>query len=130
LGFKAFFIGGPGGYGIGYGRLPLSALRSRTEVRTDLDQHPAGRRSHDGTGQPVDCRQSSPLLTIMHNNQGFHGVHGSAACTAARTRWHARAHCKRLIEPVIDYAKMAESMGMHGGDRSAIEIQPGVEARD
>ena len=57
-----------------------------------------------------------PLLTIMHNNQGFHNEFMEAQRLALRRgRDGARAQIgNRLIEPVIDYAKMAESMGMHG----------------
>ena len=57
-----------------------------------------------------------PLLTIMHNNQGFHNECMEAERLALRRgRDGTRAHIgNRLIEPVIDYAKMAESMGMAG----------------
>jgi len=52
----------------------------------------------------------------MHNNQGFHNECMEAQLLALRHgRDATRANIgNRLIEPVIDYAKMAESMGMHG----------------
>jgi acetolactate synthase I/II/III large subunit len=52
----------------------------------------------------------------MHNNQGFHNECMEAQRLALRRgRDGTRAHIgNRLIEPVIDYAKMAESMGVFG----------------
>ena len=52
----------------------------------------------------------------MHNNQGFHNEFMEAQRLALRRgRDGTRAAIgNRLIEPIIDYAKMAESMGMHG----------------
>ena len=57
-----------------------------------------------------------PLLTIMHNNRGYHAeVMFMQRAANLRNRDIDRAHIgTRLIEPNIDYAKMAQGYGMYG----------------
>jgi thiamine pyrophosphate-dependent acetolactate synthase large subunit-like protein len=57
-----------------------------------------------------------PLLTIMHNNRGYHAeVMFVQRMAAQRNRGVDRAHIgTRLIEPNINYAKMAETYGLTG----------------
>ena len=57
-----------------------------------------------------------PLLTVMHNNRGYHAeVMFVQRMAAQRNRGVDRAHIgTRLIEPNINYAKMAETYGLTG----------------
>ena len=57
-----------------------------------------------------------PLLTIMHNNRGYHAeVMFVQRQANIRNRGVENAHIgTRLIEPNIDYAKMAQTYGMYG----------------
>jgi acetolactate synthase I/II/III large subunit len=55
------------------------------------------------------------LLSIMHNNRGYHQevMFVQQQCNL-RNRGADRAHIgTRLIEPNIDYAKMASAYGMY-----------------
>jgi thiamine pyrophosphate-dependent acetolactate synthase large subunit-like protein len=57
-----------------------------------------------------------PLLTLVHNNGGYHQeVMFVQQMAGQRNRGADRAHIgTTLREPSIDYAKMAQSYGMHG----------------
>jgi acetolactate synthase-1/2/3 large subunit len=57
-----------------------------------------------------------PLLTIMHNNRAFHQeVMEVERMALVHGRNATRAHIgTTLDDPNIDYAKMAQSMGMYG----------------
>ena len=112
------FIGGPGGYGIGYGAPAAvgAAIANKKYGRISINIQQDGDLMMGPGSLWTAANHHVPLLTIMHNNQGFHNECMEAERLALRRgRDGTRAHIgNRLIEPVIDYAKMAESMGMAG----------------
>jgi acetolactate synthase-1/2/3 large subunit len=112
------FIGGPGGYGIGYGAPAAvgAAIANKKFGRISINIQQDGDLMMGPGSLWTAANHHVPLLTIMHNNQGFHNEFMEAQRLALRRgRDGTRAQIgNRLIEPVIDYAKMAESMGMHG----------------
>jgi acetolactate synthase-1/2/3 large subunit len=112
------FIGGPGGYGIGYGAPAAvgAAIANKKSGRISINIQQDGDLMMGPGSLWTAANHHVPLLTIMHNNQGFHNEFMEAQRLALRRgRDGTRAQIgNRLIEPVIDYAKMAESMGMHG----------------
>ncbi len=112
------FIGGPGGYGIGYGAPAAvgAAIANKKYGRISINIQQDGDLMMGPGSLWTAANHHVPLLTIMHNNQGFHNECMEAERLALRRgRDGTRAHIgNRLIEPVIDYAKMAESMGMYG----------------
>jgi len=112
------FIGGPGGYGIGYGAPAAvgAAIANKKYGRISINIQQDGDLMMGPGSLWTAANHHVPLLTIMHNNQGFHNEFMEAQRLALRRgRDGTRAQIgNRLIEPVIDYAKMAESMGMHG----------------
>jgi acetolactate synthase I/II/III large subunit len=112
------FLGGPGGYGIGYGAPAAvgAAVANKKNGRISINIQQDGDLMMGPGSLWTAANHHLPLLTIMHNNQGFHNECMEAQRLALRRgRDGTRAHIgNRLIEPVIDYAKMAESMGMHG----------------
>jgi acetolactate synthase-1/2/3 large subunit len=112
------FIGGPGGYGIGYGAPAAvgAAVANKKFGRISINIQQDGDLMMGPGSLWTAANHHIPLLTIMHNNQGFHNECMEAERLALRRgRDGTRAHIgNRLIEPVIDYAKMAESMGMAG----------------
>jgi acetolactate synthase-1/2/3 large subunit len=57
-----------------------------------------------------------PLLTIMHNNRAYHQeVMEVQRMALQHGRNATRAHIgNKLEDPPIDYAKLAQSMGVHG----------------
>src|SRR5213593_3155428 len=112
------FIGGPGGYGIGYGAPAAvgAAIANKKYGRISINIQQDGDLMMGPGSLWTAANHHVPLLTIMHNNQGFHNECMEAERLALRRgRDGTRAHIgNRLIEPVIDYAKMAQSMGMYG----------------
>jgi acetolactate synthase-1/2/3 large subunit len=112
------FIGGPGGYGIGYGAPAAvgAAIGNKKYGRISINIQQDGDLMMGPGSLWTAANHHVPLLTIMHNNQGFHNECMEAERLALRRgRDGTRAYIgNRLIEPVIDYAKMAESMGMAG----------------
>ena len=112
------FIGGPGGYGIGYGAPAAvgAAIANKKYGRISINIQQDGDLMMGPGSLWTAANHHIPLLTIMHNNQGFHNECMEAQRLALRRgRDGTRAHIgNRLIEPIIDYAKMAESMGMAG----------------
>jgi len=112
------FIGGPGGYGIGYGAPAAvgAAVANKKYGRISINIQQDGDLMMGPGSLWTAANHHLPLLTVMHNNQGFHNECMEAQRLALRRgRDATRANIgNRLIEPVIDYAKMAESMGMHG----------------
>jgi acetolactate synthase I/II/III large subunit len=112
------FIGGPGGYGIGYGAPAAvgAAIGNKKNGRISINIQQDGDLMMGPGSLWTAANHHVPLLTIMHNNQGFHNECMEAQRLALRRgRDGTRANIgNRLIEPAIDYAKMAESMGMHG----------------
>ncbi len=112
------FIGGPGGYGIGYGAPAAvgAAIANKKYGRISINIQQDGDLMMGPGSLWTAANHHIPLLTIMHNNQGFHNECMEAERLALRRgRDGTRAHIgNRLIEPVIDYAKMAESMGLYG----------------
>jgi len=57
-----------------------------------------------------------PLLTIMHNNRAYHQeVMEVERMALQHNRGITHADIgNRLVDPTIDYAKMAQSMGVYG----------------
>src|SRR5258708_9913113 len=74
-----------------------------------------------------------PLLTVMHNNRGYHQeVMFVQQMASQRNRGADRAHIgTTLREPNIDYAKMAQGYGMHGEGPIAApqDLAPAVKRR-
>jgi len=112
------FIGGPGGYGIGYGAPAAvgAAIANKKHGRISINIQQDGDLMMGPGSLWTAANHHVPLLTIMHNNQGFHNEFMEAQRLALRRgRDGTRAAIgNRLVSPIIDYAKMAESMGMYG----------------
>jgi acetolactate synthase-1/2/3 large subunit len=109
-------IGGAGGYGIGYS--------APAAVGTALAHRAYGRFvvNIQGDGELMCCpgalwtavHHRIPLLTVMHNNRAYHQelMHVQRMADR-RVRGIDRATIGTVIDgPAIDYAKLAQSMGM------------------
>jgi acetolactate synthase-1/2/3 large subunit len=114
------WLGGPGGYGVGYG--------SPAAVGAALGNRDVGGRfsvSIQGDGDFMyapgvlwtAARHKIPLLSVMHNNRGYHQEVMHVQRLANRRNRVAslgmdRAPIGTAIEnPDIDYATLAKSMG-------------------
>jgi len=112
------YLGGPGGYGIGYGAPAAvgAAVANRDRGRISINIQQDGDLMMGPGSLWTAANHKLPLLTVMHNNQGFHNELMEMQRMSLR---HGRDPKNsyignKLINPAIDYKKMAESMGMYG----------------
>jgi acetolactate synthase-1/2/3 large subunit len=112
------YIGGQGAGGIGY-NAPASvgaALANRKHGRLSINIQTDGDMNYAPGVLWTAAHHKIPLLTIMHNNRGYHAeVMILERMAAERARGQERVHIgTKLWEPNINYAKMAEAYGMYG----------------
>jgi acetolactate synthase-1/2/3 large subunit len=112
------YIGGPGGYGVGYG-LPAAmgaALANRKHGRLSINIQNDGDLMFAPGSLWTAAHHRIPLLTVMHNNRAYHQeVMEVQKMALQHGRNATRAHIgTKLEDPPIDYAKLAQSMGVHG----------------
>jgi len=113
-------IGGPGGYGVGY-TAPAAvgaALANRAQGRFSINFQPDGDIMYAPGVLWTAMRHKIPLLSVMHNNRGYHQETMHVQRMSNRRNRVASLGKDiapigtRLENPVIDYAKLASSMGM------------------
>ena len=112
------FIGGSGGAGVGYG-LPAAvgaALAHRSEGRLVVNIQSDGDMMYAPGALWTAVHHKIPLLTVMHDNRAYHQEFMHLQKVGNwRNRGVDRAHIATTIrDPFIDYAKLAQSMGMLG----------------
>jgi thiamine pyrophosphate-dependent acetolactate synthase large subunit-like protein len=112
------FIGGAGGYGIGYGAPAAvgAALANRKHGRLSVNIQNDGDLMYGPGVLWTAAHHRIPLLTIMHNNRGYHQELMQVQIMANR---HSRGIDRATIgttisDPPINYAKLAQSMGVYG----------------
>ena len=112
------YIGEQGAGGMGYGAPAsvVAALANRKYGRLSINLQTDGDLNYAPGILWTAVHHKIPLLSIMHNNRGYHQeVMFIAQQTSLRNRGQDRAHIgTRLIEPTIDYAMMAKTYGMYG----------------
>jgi thiamine pyrophosphate-dependent acetolactate synthase large subunit-like protein len=111
------FIGGSGGLGIGY-NAPASvgaALANRKHGRLTVNIQSDGDLMYAPGVLWTAAHNRIPMLNIMHNNRCYHAEIMQFQMMAARhNRGIDRAHIATAIEdPNIDFAKLAQSLGMY-----------------
>jgi acetolactate synthase I/II/III large subunit len=110
------FIGGSGGAGVGYG-LPAAvgaALANRAAGRLTINIQGDGDIMYAPGALWTAVHHQIPLLTVMHNNRAYHQetMHLQRLANR-RNRGVDRARIGTTItDPNVDYAKLAQSMGM------------------
>ena len=112
------FIGGAGGYGVGYGAPAAvgAALANRKYGRLSVNIQNDGDLMYAPGVLWTAAHHKIPLLSIMHNNRAYHQEVMQVQVMADR---HSRgiSNCNigtTLTAPDIDYAKVAQGMGVHG----------------
>lgn len=109
--------GGRGGEGMGYGAPAAvgAALANRKYGRLSINIQQDGDLNYAPGVLWTAVHHKIPLLTIMHNNRGYHAeVMFVQRQANTRNRGVDMAHIgTRLIEPNIDYSRMAQAYGMH-----------------
>jgi thiamine pyrophosphate-dependent acetolactate synthase large subunit-like protein len=114
-------IGGPGGYGIGYNAPAATgaALANRDAGRFSINFQPDGDLMFSPGVLWTSARHKIPLLTVMHNNRGYHQeVMHVQRMANRRNRVASLANDigpigTRLNNPPVDYAKLASSFGLY-----------------
>ena len=109
------YIGGQGAGGMGYGA-PASvgaALANRKYGRLSINIQTDGDLNYAPGVLWTAAHHKIPLLSIMHNNRGYHQeVMFVEQQASLRNRRADRAHIgTKLWEPDIDYKKLAEAYG-------------------
>ena len=111
------FIGGSGGYGIGYGAPSAvgAALANKKHARLSVNIQCDGDLMYAPGVLWTAAHHRIPLLTIMHNNHAYHQEVMQVQIMADR---HSRGVDRVKIgtaidDPGIDYAKLAQGMGMY-----------------
>jgi thiamine pyrophosphate-dependent acetolactate synthase large subunit-like protein len=111
------FIGGSGGYGVGYGAPSAvgAALANKKHGRISINIQCDGDLMYAPGVLWTAAHHRIPLLTVMHNNRAYHQEVMQVQIMADRhSRGVDRAKIGTAIDdPGIDYAKLAQSMGVH-----------------
>jgi thiamine pyrophosphate-dependent acetolactate synthase large subunit-like protein len=112
------FIGGSGGEGVGYGAPAAvgAALANKKHGRLTVNIQNDGDLNYAPGVLWTAVHHKIPMLTVMHNNRGYHQEVMFVTTMAARAnRDVSRAGIgTKLVEPNIDYATMAKGYGMQG----------------
>jgi len=112
------YIGGQGAGGMGYGAPAAvgAALANRKRGRLSINIQTDGDLNYAPGVLWTAAHHRVPLLTIMHNNRGYHmEVMFVEQQASLHNRGAERAHIgTKLWDPEIDYAKMAQAYGMYG----------------
>lgn len=111
------YIGTQGAGGMGYGA-PASvgaALANRKYGRLSINIQTDGDFNYAPGVLWTAAHHKIPLLTIMHNNRGYHQeVMFVAQMASLHNRGADRAHIgTKLWNPDIDYAKIAQGYGLY-----------------
>jgi acetolactate synthase I/II/III large subunit len=128
------FIGGHGGYGIGYGAPAAvgAALANKRHGRISVNIQCDGDLNYAPGVLWTAAHHSIPLLSIMHNNRGYHQEHmflEDMAARAARGVENAGIGVT-LTDPYINYATMAKAYGMYsaGPIDNPNDLGPAIKA--
>ena len=110
------WLGGPGGYGVGYGAPAAvgAALANRAEGRFSVSIQSDGDLMYAPGVLWTAARHRIPLLSVMHNNRAYHQEVMHVQRMALRhNRDVTRAGIGTTLEdPNLDYAKIAQGMGI------------------
>ncbi len=111
-------IGGSGGAGMGYGAPAAvgAALANKKYGRLSVNIQTDGDLMYAPGVLWTAAHHRIPLLTVMHNNRSYHQEQMEVQIVANQhnrgiTRTHIGTH---LNDPPIDYARLAQGMGMTG----------------
>ena len=112
------FSGGAGGYGVGYGAPAAvgAALANRKHGRLSVNIQCDGDLMYAPGVLWTAAHHRIPLLNVMHNNRAYHQeVMHLQRMGNRHNRGVTRAGIGTTIsDPEIDFAKLAQSMGVHG----------------
>jgi thiamine pyrophosphate-dependent acetolactate synthase large subunit-like protein len=112
------YLGNAGGYGVGYGAPAAvgAALANRKHGRLSVNIQNDGDLMYAPGVLWTAAHHGIPMLNIMHNNRAYHQEVMQVQIMADR---HSRGvdNCgtgTTITAPNIDFAKLAQSMGVYG----------------
>jgi thiamine pyrophosphate-dependent acetolactate synthase large subunit-like protein len=112
------WLGDSGGAGVGYGAPAAvgAALANKKHGRISINIQGDGDFLYAPGVWWTAAHHRIPLLTVMHNNRAYHQEVMHLQRMANRhQRGATRAHIGTTIDnPNVDYAKIAQGMGMYG----------------
>ena len=111
------YIGGSGGYGVGYGAPAAvgAALANREHGRLSVNIQADGDLMYAPGVLWTAAHHRIPLLSIMHNNRAYHQetMHLQRMALRRRRGVDGNANTGTTIDrPAIDFAQLAKSMGV------------------
>jgi len=127
------YIGGPGGFGVGYG-LPAAvgaALANREHGRLTLNMQGDGDLLYAPGVLWTAAHHRIPLLTIVHNNRAYHQELMHLQRMTSRRQRGANGSAKigtTLENPFIGFKDLARSMGVwsEGPIEDPAELGPAI----
>jgi thiamine pyrophosphate-dependent acetolactate synthase large subunit-like protein len=126
------WLGGSGGAGVGYGAPAAigAALANKKRGRLSVTIQGDGDFLYAPGVWWTAAHHRIPLLAVMHNNRAYHQEVMHVQRMANRhNRGIARAHIgTTLTEPNVDFAKIAQGMGVYaqGPITSPAEVGPAI----
>jgi len=127
------FLGGPGGYGVGYGAPAAvgAALGLRGRGIVPVTFQADGDLLYAPGVLWTAAHHKIPLLMLMHNNRAYHQeVMHLQRMTAIHNRNPEKARIGTVIEdPDVDFAKVAQGLGVwaEGPITDPAKIQPALQ---
>ncbi|MBI4201784.1 MAG: thiamine pyrophosphate-binding protein [Chloroflexi bacterium] len=111
-------LGGSGGLGLGYGYSAAigAALANRGNGRLVLNLQSDGDLLYTPGAPWTAAHHKLPILTVMFNNRNLFNSdeHARNVATERNRPVETRHIGVRMADPVIDFAKLAESQGVYG----------------
>jgi len=111
------WIGGSGGAGVGYGA-PAgvgAALAHKRHGRLAVNIQADGDLMYAPGVLWTAAHHRIPLLSVMHNNRAYHQelMHVQKMCNRHSRGIDRGRIGSELVDPFIDYAKVAQGLGLH-----------------
>jgi len=112
------WIGGSGGAGVGYGAPAAvgAALAHKRHGRLAVNIQADGDLMYAPGVLWTAAHHRIPLLSVMHNNRAYHQelMHVQKMCNRHSRGVDRGRIGSELVDPPIDYAKVAQGLGLHG----------------
>jgi len=111
------WIGGSGGAGVGYGAPAAvgAALAHKRHGRLAVNIQTDGDLMYAPGVLWTAAHHRIPLLSVMHNNRAYHQelMHVQKMCNRHNRGIDQGRLGSELVDPAIDYAKVAQGFGVH-----------------
>jgi thiamine pyrophosphate-dependent acetolactate synthase large subunit-like protein len=127
------YLGGSGGAGVGYGMSASigAALAYKGSGKLCVDIQADGDLLMTSSALWTAAKHRIPLLIVMHNNQSFYNSeeHGIEIAKFRKRPVENAAIGTHVDDPTINFAKMAETFGVHGEGpvQRTSDLRPALE---